>query len=205
MKKIAVINCGGGNIGSLINALKHLNNEPVLLNKPEKNYDFSHIILPGVGSFGKIAKNLKEIGFYEYLINNKEKGNFLLGICVGMQLLFKSSEEGPSTSGLNFIDGNLELFSFEKKKKLPIPHVGFASVDYNYGPIWADIPNKSFFYFIHSFRANKISEKINYATSHYGEKFISYVEKENIFGSQFHPEKSHKNGLKFLNNFCNFK
>jgi glutamine amidotransferase len=205
LKKIAIINCGAGNTGSLVNALKYLNYEPVLLDRPEKNYNFSHIILPGVGSFGRCGKNLQEFGFYEYLINNKEKGNFLLGICVGMQLLFKDSEESKSISGLNFIDGNIELFSFGKIKKLPVPHVGFTSVDYNDSPIWTDIPNKPFFYFIHSYRAKKISEKINFATSHYGEKFISFVEKENLFGCQFHPEKSHKNGLKFLNNFCNFE
>ena len=205
MKKIAIINCGSGNIASLINALKYLNFQPVLLDKPEKNYNFSHIIFPGVGSFGGIADNLNKVGFYDYLKENKKKGNFLLGICVGMQLLFKKSDEGKSSLGLNFIDGNLELFSFDRIQKLPVPHVGFAKVDFQYSKIWKDIPKNPYFYFIHSYRIKHIPEKINFATSYYGEKFISYVESQNIFGSQFHPEKSHKTGLKFLNNFCNFE
>lgn len=205
MKKIAIINCGTGNIASLINALKYLEYESVLLDKPEKNYNFSHIIFPGVGSFGNLADNLNKLGFYDYLKENKKRGNFLLGICVGMQLLFKSSDEGKSSLGLNFIDGNLKLFSTDKIQKLPIPHVGFAKVDFEYSKIWKDIPKNPYFYFIHSYRLTQIPEKINYATSYYGEKFVSYVESENVFGSQFHPEKSHKTGLKFLNNFCNFK
>ena len=119
-------------------------------------------------------------------------------------LLFKSSDEGKSSLGLNFIDGNLELFSSDKIQKLPVPHVGFA-IDFKYSKIWKDIPKDPYFYFIHSYRLTKIPEKVTYATSYYGEKFVSYVESENVFGSQFHPEKSHKTGLKFLNNFCNLR
>ena len=89
MKKIAIINCGSGNIASLINALKYLNYESVLLDKPEKNHNFSHIIFPGVGSFGNLADNLNKLGFYDYLKENKKKGNFFLGICFGMHYFSK--------------------------------------------------------------------------------------------------------------------
>lgn len=200
MKKVAIIDYGAGNTASLINAIKFINFEPIILKKPT-HQNFSHIILPGVGAFGKLAKNLKNFGFDQYLIENKKKGNFILGICIGMQLLFKTSDEGINEKGLGFIDGNFEMFS--NKKNLPIPHVGFNNVKFKKSLIWDKIENNSSFYFIHSYRIKKIHSVCEYATSKYGEEFICFVEKENIFGSQFHPEKSHKNGLQFLTNFLN--
>tara|TARA_Y100000768_G_scaffold248099_1_gene188285 strand:+ start:2969 stop:3580 length:612 start_codon:yes stop_codon:yes gene_type:complete len=201
MKKIAIIDYGAGNTASLINAIEYLNFQPVILKEPNEQ-SFSHIILPGVGAFGKLSENLKKFGFDEFLSENKKKGNFILGICIGMQLLFKSSDEGKSQNGLGFINGNFELFNI-KDFKLPIPHVGFNRVEHKNSMIWNNIKNNSSFYFIHSYRIKKIEDNCEIATSKYGEEFICYVEKDNIFGSQFHPEKSHKNGLQFLNNFLN--
>jgi glutamine amidotransferase len=173
VKEVAIINYGAGNLASLINALEHLNYKTVILDKPPRNKNFSHIILPGVGSFGNLARNLKTLGFKDYLNINKDIGNHILGICVGMQLLFDSSEEGDKEKGLGLMSGKFKLFKFDKKK-LPLP-------------------------------IKNVSKDINFCKSKYGETFVSYVEKNNICGAQFHPEKSHKKGLDFLNNFLNFK
>jgi len=204
VKKVAIINYGAGNLASLINALEHLDYKAVILDKPPRNKNFSHIILPGVGSFGNLAKNLKTLGFKDYLNINKDMGNHILGICVGMQLLFDNSEEGGKEKGLELMSGKFKLFKFDKKK-LPLPNIGFLKVEHKNGRIWKNIPNNSFFYFIHSYRIKNVSKDINFCKSKYGETFVSYVEKNNICGAQFHPEKSHKKGLDFLNNFLNFK
>ena len=203
MKEVAIINYGAGNLGSLINAIENLNFKPIILNKPEKK-NYSHIILPGVGNFGKLSKNLFELGFKDYLEEAKNKKKFILGICVGMQLLFDSSEESKDEKGIGLLSGKVQKFKFEKDKNFPLPHVGFSKVFHSNSKIWKDIPNKSYFYFIHSFRLKNASNIINIATSIYGEEFMSFIEKNNIFGTQFHPEKSHKVGLKFINNFLNF-
>ena len=108
MKKIAIINYGAGNIGSIINAVEHLNHKPIILNNPNKNKTYSHIILPGVGNFGKLSKNLVDTGFKEFLDKNKSKGTYIFGICVGMQLLFGKSEEENSATVLDYLDGRIE-------------------------------------------------------------------------------------------------
>jgi len=203
VKQVAIINYGAGNLASVVNALEFLDYKAIILNKPEKNINFSHIILPGVGAFGQLAKNLNHLGFNDYLSENKEKGNFILGICVGMQLLFKNSDEGNDQEGLKLIDGKFKLFEFIDQKKLPLPHIGFSKVKHNNGNMWKDIPNNSYFYFIHSYKISKIPKGVKFGTSNYGEQFISFVEHDNIIGSQFHPEKSHKHGIKFLSNFLN--
>lgn len=202
MKEVAIVNYGAGNLGSLINAIEFLNYKVIILDKPKKNKFFSHIILPGVGAFGALAKNLVKLKFKDYLIEHKERQKKILGICVGMQLLFEKSEEGKEHKGLEIIKGKIEKFNFKTNSKLPLPNVGFLKVFYdNNSKIWNQIPNNSYFYFVHSYRLKNIQDNINFGKSNYGEEFISYVEKNNIFGTQFHPEKSHKVGLKLLDNF----
>jgi glutamine amidotransferase len=122
-----------------------------------------------------------------------------------MQLLFEKSEEGKEQKGLEIIKGKIEKFSCKTNSKLPLPNVGFLKVFYNNNSkIWNQIPNNSYFYFVHSYRLKNIQDNINFGKSNYGEEFISYIEKNNIFGTQFHPEKSHKVGLKFLDNFLKY-
>jgi len=203
-KKVAIINYGAGNIGSVVNAISHLNNQPVVIDNPKNAEDFSHVILPGVGNFGKLSKNLTDTGFRDYLDKNKSKGNYILGICVGMQLLFSKSEEDKQSEGLSYFEGKIELFNFANIN-LPVPHVGFNKVTHKNSKIWINIPNNVYYYFIHSYCLKKTDQKFISATSNYGENFISFVESENIFGAQFHPEKSHKNGLKLLSNFIDLK
>ncbi len=204
MKEVAIINYGAGNLASLINAIENLNFKPIILEKPERKKLFSHIILPGVGAFGKLARNLIDLGFKDYLEENNQKENYILGICVGMQLLFERSEESKNQEGLGILSGEIKKFEFDKNANFPLPHVGFSKVFHNNSKIWTDIPDSSFFYFIHSYRLKNASKNISFAKSNYGEDFISFVAKNNIFGAQFQPEKRHKVGLKCITNFLRF-
>ena len=120
-----------------------------------------------------------------------------------MQLLFQESDESKGVKGLGLIKGKLQMFN--RSSNLPIPHVGFNEVNFTNSKIWNGIKNKSAFYFIHSYRITENEENIKISTTTYGEKFISFVEKENIFGAQFHPEKSHVIGLRLLKNFIGLK
>ena len=130
----------------------------------------------------------------------------LFGICVGMQLLFENSEEAKGVKGLGLLKGSLSNFqSTEKKFNLPVPHIGFNNVLHKNTPVWKDIKNNSPFYFIHSYKVNDTTDEVKTCKTVYQDEFISFVEKDNIFGSQFHPEKSHLTGLKLIKNFLELK
>ena len=202
-KKIAIIDYGMGNLRSLQVSLNYLGIENRLINDPKYIKKYSHIILPGVGSFKKAIKNIKNSGMFDTLIQlSKKKNQKILGICLGMQLLFNSSSEDGFTKGLGIIDGKVEKFSQKKTINLKIPHVGFNEVLFGKNNFFfKDINNSSDFYFDHSYRINKFNENINPAITNHGEKFLSGFNFENIYGAQFHPEKSQSNGLLLLRNF----
>ena len=198
-KKVGIIDYGAGNLGSIHNAIQYLDAKTKIISSPSELDQFSHLILPGVGSFGKLADNLKKKGWPNKIKNFVQKGNRILGVCVGMQLLFEQSEESKDAIGLSLIKGKFNIF--KKTNGLPLPHIGFNEVEHKNTPIWKGIKNKSPFYFIHSFNIRKTEDKVTIAKTIYGNEFISFVEKDNIYGSQFHPEKSHYVGLKLLKNF----
>ena len=202
-KKIAIIDYGMGNLKSVEISLNYLGLENKLIRDPKNLKKFSHIILPGVGSFKRAIKNLKSTGMFKTLIEiSKKKEKKILGICLGMQLLFNSSTEEGYTKGLGIIDGKVEKFSFRKTKNLKIPHVGFNEVCFSKKNFFfKNVSNNSDFYFDHSYRITKFNENINPATSNYGVKFLSGFNFKNIYGTQFHPEKSQSNGLLLLRNF----
>ena len=202
-KKVGIIDYGAGNLGSIYNAIQYLDAHTKIISSPSDLSQFSHLILPGVGSFGKLADNLKKKDWPNKIKNFVQKGNSLLGVCVGMQLLFEQSEESNGEIGLSLIKGTFNIF--DKFNDLPLPHVGFNEVEHKNTPIWKGIENKSPFYFIHSFRIRKTQDKAIVAKTTYGNEFISFIEKDNIYGSQFHPEKSHYVGLKLLKNFLETK
>lgn len=202
-KKIGIIDYGAGNLASIYNALNFLEFNVKIVSNPNEIKDFSHLILPGVGSFGKLANNLISKNWHEKIELHIKNGNFIFGICIGMQLLFEKSEEDKNARGLSLIKG--EFQKFDKKFNLPIPHMGFNEVSYIDSLIWKGIRNNSPFYFVHSYRLKNTQDKSLKSKTIYGEKFISFIEKENIFGSQFHPEKSHNCGLKLLKNFTELK
>jgi len=202
-KKIAIIDYGMGNLKSVEISLNYLGLENKLIRDPKNLKKFSHIILPGVGSFKRAIKNLKSTGMFKTLIEiSKKKEKKILGICLGMQLLFNSSTEEGYTKGLGIIDGKVEKFSSKETINLKIPHVGFNEVFFDKkNSFFKDIKNNSDFYFDHSYRITKFKKDINPVISKYGVKFLSGFNFENIYGTQFHPEKSQSNGLLLLRNF----
>ena len=188
-----------GNIRSLKNSIEFLGFKVKISNNPKEIYKADFLIIPGVGAFNQAISNLNSLNLIdvlkEYIF---EKKKYVLGICLGMQLLCEKSEEHGSTKGLNCVD--LQIKKFKKK---PVFHIGYNQVMKPKETIlFKGVAQNSDFYFVHSFRA-KYKEKLKYniSTSVYGEKFISSFENNNIFGTQFHPEKSQINGLNLIKNF----
>jgi len=198
--KIAIIDYGMGNIFSIQNAIKYIGYDSVYTDDFGIIRSADKIILPGVGSFRKAMENIlnKEI---DKLLQEVvcERKTSLLGICLGMQLLAKSSTEDRFTEGLGFIDAKIDLIN--KYDNLKIPHVGFDEVNFcKDSLLFNGIENASDFYFTHSYKMTSANNHCN-GTCNYGEEFIVSFEKENIYGTQFHPEKSQNNGLILLKNF----
>jgi imidazole glycerol-phosphate synthase subunit HisH len=199
LKKVGIIDYGCGNLASVINAIKYLKYDVEIIKKNNNLEHFSHLILPGVGSFRAGMEKLKSESWDTALKNYVEAKGKLLGICLGMQLLFNFGEEDGQTEGLNFFKG--KCIKLNTYSKFPLPHIGFNSVSHNNSSIWSEIKNDSFFYFVHSYAIKELEEKYDCGTTNYSEKFISYIENGSVFGAQFHPEKSHLAGLKFIKNF----
>ncbi len=198
-KKIAIVDADFGNLGSIINAINHLGFEFNIIKTPSDLESYSHLILPGVGSYNRASKKLQSLGWFKAIKDFAETSKPILGICLGMQLMFEGGEEDGLVEGLSFFKGQCKEFS--KDSKFPLPHMGFNFVKHNGSKIWNNIPNPSPFYFVHSYRIKNIDNTATISKTFYGEEFVSFIEKKNIFGAQFHPEKSHKVGLKLLKNF----
>ena len=198
--KVIIINYEMGNIYSVQSALKFLGYESKFTDKPEEILSADKLILPGVGSFRKAMQNIISKGLEETInevILTKRKP--ILGICLGMQLLGTSSTEDGFTKGLGFFDGIVERFSEKYDRK--VPHIGYNEiVPPQNSVLFQNLEVKSDFYFVHSYRMSSSIVK-GVATCCYGEKFIAAFEQNNVFGTQFHPEKSQTNGLILLKNF----
>ena len=199
---IALIDYNVGNLKSVINAFNAIGQKIDIIKNPNELKNYQKAILPGVGAFGDAMKHLKQNGMNEAVLEFAKKGKPLLGICLGMQLLFEKSEEFGSNEGLGLIDGKIVLFDKTKfEKPLKIPHVGWNSLNIKKeSKLLKEIKNGTYLYFVHSFHV-KTDEKNIIGTTFYGYDFASTVEKGNIFGFQPHPEKSHEDGLKILKNF----
>lgn len=201
-KKIIVIDYGVGNIGSILNMLKRIGADVIASNSKNEIEKADKLILPGVGSFDYGMEMLEKSGLKELVINHAliEKKP-ILGICLGMQMLGKKSEEGTK-DGLNLIPFETKKFKFDDNK-LKIPHMGWdiSKISIERDPIFKDIIEEQRYYFVHSYHAVCDEEKYELMNCEYGYKFSSAVKKDNIYGVQFHPEKSHKFGMKLLENF----
>ncbi|MDR0408290.1 MAG: imidazole glycerol phosphate synthase subunit HisH [Campylobacteraceae bacterium] len=199
---IAVIDYQMGNLQSVINAVEKTGQSAVLVRKPEELEKYEKAILPGVGAFGDAMKYLKKDGMDEAIKEFAKTKKPILGICLGMQLLFEKSEEFGNNHGLGLIDGEIVLFDKTKfDKPLKIPHMGWNTLHIRKkSALLKEIDDNTYLYFVHSFHA-KTEEKNIIGSTFYGYEFTSMVEKDNIFGFQPHPEKSHENGLKILKNF----
>tara|TARA_Y100000768_G_C23982295_1_gene686603 strand:+ start:1981 stop:2586 length:606 start_codon:yes stop_codon:yes gene_type:complete len=197
--KITIVDYGMGNIYSLQSALKFLGYDSIYSNKSEDIINAEKIILPGVGSFKIAMNNIIKLEIDKSVkIAVKENNIPILGICLGMQLLGVSSTEDGFTTGLNLFDGVVTKFVDQSFK---IPHVGFNNVNHpENSTLYNGIKMNSDFYFVHSFKMQTTKKRgIGYASN--GENFVASFEEGNIFGTQFHPEKSQTNGLLLLNNF----
>ena len=169
--------------------------------------DVSHLIIPGVGSFSNISKEFyKNKSFPSELENFKNKGNPILGICLGMQFLASEGYENFKSKGLNFIDASVDLMESDYTKNFNLPHVGWNEIYIlKKHEIFDGIQNKSNIYFVHSYKTTLKNNDYVFAETTYLKNFPSIIIKDNVIGFQFHPEKSSKNGLKILENFCNWK
>lgn len=193
---IAIIDYGLGNLGSVKNALDKLNVNSMVSNSISDMQKAAGIILPGVGSANAGMKNLKERKLDAIIIAAIKNDTPLLGICLGMQLLFSYSDEGEANC-LNIIDGNVKKFTGSVK----IPQIGWNRVFFRNSRLSNGVKNNSFFYFVNSFYCDPENKTIQKGVTDYSQPFCSVIESENIFGVQFHPEKSGDNGLQLLQNF----
>lgn len=194
---IAVVDYGLGNLHSVSKALEANNIKVKVTSNPSEIFNAKAIVLPGVGAFLKGMENLEKLNLLEVIVENIKKGKPFLGICLGLQLLFTRSFEHKLSEGMGIFKG--EVVKFLKAPK--IPHIGWNRLNLKKNSkIFEGIPPNVYFYFVHSYYV-KPEEDIVLATTFYGEEFPSAVAKDNIFGVQFHPEKSGKWGLKFLSNF----
>lgn len=196
---IVIIDYGMGNLGSIANMIKKVGSQCIITSDLEKIKNATKLILPGVGSFDNGMKNLKELGMIEVL-NQKiliEKTP-ILGICLGMQLMTKSSEEG-SLPGLEWIDARTEKFVSDNLK---IPHMGWNIIRHQKeSKLFDALEDEKRFYFVHSYRVSCNHKEDILTHTNYTQDFVSSFEKENIIGVQFHPEKSHKFGMSLIKNF----
>ena len=200
---IAVLNYGMGNVGSILNMLKKIGAEATLLSDPQQIDLMDKLILPGVGSFDAGMDNLKKNNLLQPVLDHAlQKQRPVLGICLGMQMLGMKSEEG-SLPGLGLIDFENTLFSFPREGDLKIPHMGWNRVRIvGQSPIIDGLNNSERYYFVHSYHAVCKDSSNVLMTCEYGYEFTAAVYKDNIYGVQFHPEKSHEFGMRLLRNFA---
>ena len=197
---ITIVSSGYGNFKSVKNMIGKIGFSSILTNDYNQIIKASKIILPGIGSFDKAIESLKENNLDKAIFKALDNKAHLLGICVGMQMLFDSSEEG-SKKGLGLIDGKVIKFS-KKDKNFPVPHMGWNTIDIKKkSQIFNSDEKLLRFYFAHSYYCECKDENNVLSTTSYSKNFTSSVSKDNIFGVQFHPEKSHDYGKKILNNF----
>jgi len=200
---IVIIDYGMGNLRSIYKALNRLEIEAKISGNVEEIEGAAKLILPGVGHFGRGMQNLREIGLIDILSRKvlKEKTP-ILGICLGMQLFCKSSEEGAS-EGLGWLNAETVRFDVQDKSQYKIPHIGWNSLEFRREqPLFSGLQNQDLFYFVHSYHLVCHEEDNVLSSTTYDYPFVSAVQKDNILGTQFHPEKSHKIGLGILKNFA---
>ncbi len=198
--KIVIVDYGMGNIPSIVSAIKHVGNNNVLVSDSAKELESAdRILLPGVGNFSQAMKIIQDKGLDDILselVLVKKKP--ILGICLGMQLLGKSSTESGFNEGLGFIDGKVEMFV---NPQIKVPHVGYNQVSINSNSrLYQTIKPNPDYYFTHSYKMTTEAD-IGQSLCHYSESFVASFEVDNIAGTQFHPELSQHNGLNLLKNF----
>ena len=198
---LAIVDYGVGNLFSLKSSFAAIGAEAVVTGDPEVLRAADKIVLPGVGAFGDAAKKLRESGIADVVIAEARKGKPLLGICLGMQLLFDKSYEYGEHAGLGLIPGAVRPIADVIPADYKIPHIGWNALKLKDNPLWKYIKAGDHVYFVHSFYAADCAEAV-IATAEYGAELTAAVAKGNVLGCQFHPEKSGGVGLNILRAFC---
>jgi imidazole glycerol-phosphate synthase subunit HisH len=211
-KTVAVVDYGMGNLRSVSQAVQHVAEgsgfEVVITSKPDEVFQAERIVLPGQGAMPDCMRELRESGLLEAVLHaaaNKP----LMGVCVGMQMLLSSSDEGP-TDGLNLIAGNVRRFELNCRlqpdgSRYKVPQMGWNQViQAQPHPVWAGVPDNAYFYFVHSFYAQPSDPRHSVGESDYGGRFTCALARDNIFATQFHPEKSAAHGLALYRNFLHW-
>jgi glutamine amidotransferase len=211
-KAVAVVDYGMGNLRSVSQAVQHVAEgsgfEVVITSKPDEVFQAERIVLPGQGAMPDCMRELRESGLLEAVLHaaaNKP----LMGVCVGMQMLLSSSDEGP-TDGLDLIAGNVRRFELNGRlqpdgSRYKVPQMGWNQViQAQPHPVWAGVPDNAYFYFVHSFYAQPSDPRHSVGESDYGGRFTCALARDNIFATQFHPEKSAAHGLALYRNFLHW-
>ena len=197
---IGIIDYGAGNLASVENVLESLAIDSAICSNPADIHDFDRIILPGVGAFSLAMELLNTKGWSDKINEFVATKKPLLGICLGMQVLFEEGEENGLTQGLGLIKGR--VVEMLPEGNLKIPHVGWNNLSSTFPhPLLSGIKNQVDFYFVHSYQCIPHSQSDVFATCDYGGEFAAFVSKKNVAGVQFHPEKSQPSGLRMLRNF----
>jgi len=205
---IAIIDYGMGNIHSVNKALLRFGTEVKITNRPEDIRNCDKLVLPGVGAFDDAMQELEKQGLVAPILEQVKNKKPFLGICLGMQLLFEKSEEAQKAKGLGVLKGTVR--KFPEKKGLKVPHMGWNQLESRVRnpelgarscPLLKDIPENAYVYFCHSYYPEPKDKKVIAAVTNYGIDFASFVWQDNLYGAQFHPEKSQGVGLKILENF----
>ncbi|MBN2410326.1 imidazole glycerol phosphate synthase subunit HisH [candidate division KSB1 bacterium] len=197
---IYIVDYGAGNLRSVQKAVEYNGNDAQFTSNPDDIDKADKIIFPGVGAFGKAIEKIDALELRTPLIRFIETGKPFLGICLGLQLLFENSEENPGIPGLAVLKGSVKRFSGDLK----VPHLGWnVLIRKSNSTLWEGIPANSYFYFAHSYYISPVETDIIIGESDYGSHFPVAVQKNNLYGLQFHPEKSQKFGLQVLKNFLN--
>lgn len=199
MASIAIIDYGVGNLRSVEKAFAAVGVDAVVTSDEQKLMDAQGLVLPGVGAFATCMNEFNRSGLADVALRRVEEGIPLLGVCVGMQMLFEESSEFGTTKGLGLLKGCVKRFD----DTLVVPHVGWNQVTKAAThPLMNGVPDKSFFYFVHSYYCEPVDATVVLAETDYGNRFVSIVAHENVCGVQFHPEKSQATGLQLLKNFA---
>ncbi len=209
---IGIVDYNMGNLGSVINAFTRIGASSELVSDPDRLAAYDRLVLPGVGAFGDAMTSLRDSGMDRAIIDYAATGRPLMGTCLGMQLLFSSSEEFGTHEGLGLIPGTVVAFDKDKfDHPLKVPHMGWnemftrdltSTLTAHRSPLFEGLPDDFYLYFVHSYHA-VTDDRYAIGKTWYGYEFVSAVQNDNIYGFQPHPEKSHDHGLKILENFVN--
>lgn len=199
---VAIIDYGAGNLQSVKKALDFIGEKSIITADESEINAASHIILPGVGSFGDAMHSIREKGLEDVIKKSADGSKHFLGICLGLQLLFESSEESPGVDGLGIFKG--KIVTIPKDNGLKVPHIGWNSVSLKQTDgIFENLRDNSYFYFVHSYYLKDADEKVVAGTTEYGVPIQCAVQQGRVSATQFHPEKSSEAGLTILRNFVN--